>query len=142
MRFCMVMNFDVSIHDLEDCCVFGRGEVEGSSLPGVGWSVCHTVPNSANLIFIIGLSVCLFVCALVRTCTGTGHQNETLTPQDPQQFPKPKYESATALQAHPSIGHPNSTKGQYRYAQLCHNTTALLSDEATSEVRPRSLRLS
>ena len=41
-----------------------------------------------------------------------GAKNETLALQDPQQVSKPKYE-ATALQAHPSTGYPNSTNGQY-----------------------------
>ena len=41
-------------------------------------------------------------------------------------------EAATAFQAHPSTGYPNSTNGQYALLY----TTALLSGEATSEVRP------
>jgi hypothetical protein len=41
-----------------------------------------------------------------------GTRNETLALQDPQQVSKPKYE-ATASQAHPSIGYPNSANGQY-----------------------------
>ena len=39
-----------------------------------------------------------------------GTKNEKLTPQDPEQVPKPKYE-ATVLQARLIIGYPNSTTG-------------------------------
>jgi hypothetical protein len=56
----------------------------------------------------------------------------TLSPRDPQQVPKPKYE-ATARQAHLNIGYTNSTTGSM------DNSTALLTCEATSEaLRPTS----
>ena len=51
-------------------------------------------------------------------------------PGDPQRAPKPKYE-ATARQVHLNIGYPNSTTGSM------YNGTALLSGEATDEVRPK-----
>ena len=59
-----------------------------------------------------------YVYVLVSVWTEMGTKNATLTPQDPQQISEPKYE-ATAPQAHPSIGYPYSTNGEYA---LHHST--------------------
>jgi hypothetical protein len=104
-------------HDTIMCC---------NRLSAIG--VLDLVGRTDRFEYMMCNIMCLFVCALVRTWTGTGHRcftvpvclcispdfdgyqgtkNETLTPRDPKQVSKPKYED-TALQARPNIGYESS----------------------------------
>ena len=66
-----------------------------------------------------------------------GTRNETSTPRDPQQVPKPKYE-ATAFKARSSIGYPNTTSGQYVWTQTFFDTLVFI--EAPHKQQIDSLR--
>ena len=75
---------------------------------------------------------CFTVCLFISPDLDGYRVSVTLRDPENCKVPKPKYEAAV-LHEHLSIGYPNSSTGSM------HNSTALLTGEATNEARPGSI---